>query len=260
MNVRLEGTRALVTGAGRGIGAAIALAYAAAGARVAINDLHAEGGAAALAKRIEREGGSAIVVAADVADPKQVATMFDDIDKAFGGLDVLVNNAGIDGPRQLAWEADLESWRRVIDIDLLGAFDCSRNALQRMVRQGKGVVLTITSVHEVIPWSGYSAYTAAKAAAGMMVKTLAQEAGPHGVRVLAIAPGAVKTDINKNVWSDPDSRKDLLSKIPFGRLAEPEEIADLAVLLASDAAGYVTGTTVYVDGAMTTYPSFAHGG
>lgn len=257
--MRLEGKTAIVTGAASGIGLATAKLFASEGAAIVAADWNQERLDAAVAE-IENAGGRVTGVQGDISDQASAEGLIDIAVATFGGLDVLVNNAGIDGPRQVAWEADLESWRRVIDIDLLGAFDCSRQALQRMVRQGKGVVLTITSVHEVIPWSGYSAYTAAKAAAGMMVKTLAQEAGPHGVRVLAIAPGAVKTDINKNVWSDPESRKDLLSKIPFGRLAEPEEIADLAVLLASDAAGYVTGTTVYVDGAMTTYPSFAHGG
>ena len=260
MDIRLDGRRALVTGAGRGIGAAIAHALAEAGARVAVNDLHAEGDAATVVHEIESKGGQAMVAAADISDSAQVEAMFASIDAAWDGLDILVNNAGIDGPHALSWEADPKDWRRVIDIDLIGAFECSRRALKRMVAQGHGVVLSITSVHEVIAWSGYSAYAAAKAGAGMMMKTMAQEAGPYGVRVLGLAPGAVKTNINENVWSDPAGMADLLTKIPLGRMAEPQDIANMAVVLASDAAAYVTGTTVFVDGAMTDYPSFAHGG
>jgi NAD(P)-dependent dehydrogenase (short-subunit alcohol dehydrogenase family) len=142
----------------------------------------------------------------------------------------------------------------------VGAFDCARQALRRMVPAGRGVVLTVTSVHEVIPWSGYSAYAASKAGAGMLTRTLAQEAAPFGVRVVALAPGAVKTHINQAVWSDPNSLADLLDKIPLNRLGEPTDIAAMALFLVSDAASYVTGTTTFVDGAMTDYPDFAHGG
>jgi short-subunit dehydrogenase len=129
-----------------------------------------------------------------------------------------------------------------------------------MVPQKSGVVLNTSSVHEVIAWTGYSAYTASKAGVSMMSKSLAQEAAPHGVRVLCIAPGAIRTPINKAVWSDPETYKDLLTKIPLGRIGEAEDIARMAVVLASDVAGYITGTTVFVDGGMTDYPSFAHGG
>jgi NAD(P)-dependent dehydrogenase (short-subunit alcohol dehydrogenase family) len=149
---------------------------------------------------------------------------------------------------------------KVIDINLKGAFLCARQALKRMVAQKSGVVLNTSSVHEVIAWTGYSAYTASKAGMSMMAKSLAQEAAPHGVRVLCIAPGAIKTPINETVWSDPQGYKDLLTKIPLGRIGEPEDIGRMAVVLASDIASYVTATTVFVDGGMTDYPSFAHGG
>jgi NAD(P)-dependent dehydrogenase (short-subunit alcohol dehydrogenase family) len=145
-------------------------------------------------------------------------------------------------------------------VNLFGAFYCAREALMRMVPQKRGVVLSITSVHEKIAWSGYSAYTASKAAVGMLTKTLAQEAAPHGVRVLAVGPGAIKTAINRAVWSDPASLQDLLTKIPAGRLGDPDEIARMVVVLVSDAASYVTGRTVFVDGGMTDYPAFTHGG
>jgi NAD(P)-dependent dehydrogenase (short-subunit alcohol dehydrogenase family) len=129
-----------------------------------------------------------------------------------------------------------------------------------MVAQRSGVVLNTSSVHEVIAWSGYSAYTASKAGLTMMSKSLAQEAAPYGVRVLCIAPGAIRTPINEDVWSNPDSYKDLLGKIPMNRIGEPEDVARMAVVLASDIAGYMTATTVFVDGGMTDYPGFAHGG
>jgi glucose 1-dehydrogenase len=260
MQIRLDGKRALVTGANSGIGAAIAEALGEAGARVAINYLDGEDATRAVAERVEKAGGEALAVKADVSSTDEVEAMFARIDEAWGGLDILVNNAGIDGARAEAWRSDPDAWRKVIDVNLFGGYACARQALTRMVPAGHGVILTITSVHEVIPWSGYSAYTAAKAGAGMMTRTLAQEAAPHGVRVLALAPGAIKTAINREVWSNPDTLADLLDKIPLNRLGEPQDIARMATVLVSDAAAYVTGTTVFVDGAMTDYPDFAHGG
>jgi len=260
MEIRLDGRRALVTGANSGIGAAIAEALGAAGARVAINYLEGDDAAERVAERVRKSGGDALTLRGDVSSTDEVAGMFESIDEAWGGIDILVNNAGIDGERAQTWESEPEAWRKVIDVNLFGAYACAREALRRMVPAGHGVVLSITSVHEVIPWSGYGAYTAAKAGAGMLTKTLAQEAAPHGVRVLALAPGAVKTQINRQVWADPRSLSDLLDKIPLNRLGEPDDIARMAVVLVSDASAYVTGTTLFVDGAMTDYPDFAHGG
>ncbi len=260
MEITLRGRRALVTGANSGIGASIARELAAEGARVAVNYVVNPEEATSLVRELERGGQGALAVEADVADAKQVGAMFEAIDRAWGGLDILVNNAGIDGPRALAWEADPAQWERVLRIDLLGFFNCAREALKRMVPRRSGVVLNLTSVHEKIAWSGYSAYTAAKAGASMLTKTLAQEAAPFGVRVLALAPGAIRTPINRSVWSDAAKLSDLLAKIPLGRIGEPEDVARVAAFLVSDAAAYVTGSTVYVDGAMTDYPDFAHGG
>jgi glucose 1-dehydrogenase len=260
MDVRLDGRRALVTGANSGIGRAIALALAGSGAKTAINWVAHPEAADEVVHTIEEAGGTALAVRADVSKPDEVAAMFEAVDEAWGGIDVLVNNAGIDGERQLGWEADLEAWRRVLEINLFGAFHCAREALKRMVPQGSGTVLNITSVHEVIAWTGYSAYTSAKAGLSMLTKTLAQEAAAHGVRVLALAPGAIKTPINKSVWSDPTMRADLLEKIPMNRLGEAEEIGRLAVMLVSDVAAYVTATTVFADGGMTDYPDFEKGG
>jgi NAD(P)-dependent dehydrogenase (short-subunit alcohol dehydrogenase family) len=186
--------------------------------------------------------------------------MFQEVDTKWGGLDILVNNAGMDGKHGLAWEIKLEEWQRVLEVNLYGGFYCAREALKRMVPRKQGVILSTSSVHEEIAWSGYSAYTMSKAGLSMMTKTLAQEAAPHNVRVLSLAPGAIRTPINKSVWSDPAAMKDLLTKIPLNRIGEPEEIARMAVVLVSDVASYVTGRTVFVDGGMTDYPSFAEGG
>jgi len=260
MNIRLEGKRALVTGGNSGIGAAIALALAEAGAKVAINYMTHPEAADALVQTIKQKQGEAISIQADVSDPKAVREMFRRMDAAWSGLDILINNAGMDGPRAMGWEADIEAWRKVIEVNLFGSFYCAREALKHMVPQKHGVVLSTTSVHEEIAWSGYSAYTASKAAVSMLTKTLAQEAAPHGVRVLAVGPGAIKTSINRSVWSDPKDLQNLLEKIPLKRMGEPEEIARMVVVLVSDAASYVTGRTVFVDGGMTDYPDFAHGG
>jgi glucose 1-dehydrogenase len=260
MDVTLSGRRALVTGANSGIGEAIALAAGAAGAKVAVNYVVHPEAAEAVAERIRQAGGEAIAVAADIADAGQVAGMFSALDRRWGGVDLLVNNAGIDGERAVGWEADPAHWFRVIEVNLFGAFLCAREALRRMTAQKSGVVLNLTSVHERIPWAGYSAYAASKAGLSMLTQTLAQEAAPFGVRVVALAPGAIKTPINRSVWSDPKSYADLLEKIPLGRIGTTDEIARMAVVLLSDAASYVTGNTLFADGGMTDYPSFQHGG
>lgn len=260
MQIDLSGKRVLITGGNTGLGAAMVKAFSAAGAKVAVNYVVHPEDAEAIVADIKKGGGEALTVETDISDPKAVSAMFATLDKAWGGIDVLCNNAGIDGVRADGWQADIDQWRRVIDINLVGAFLCAREALQRMVAQKSGVVLNTSSVHETIAWSGYSAYAASKAGVSMMSKTLAQEAGPYGVRVLSIAPGAIATPINANVWENPAGLKDLLTKIPLGRVGKPEDIAGMAVVLASDAASYVTATTVFVDGGMTDYPGFMHGG
>lgn len=260
MNVRLDGKRAVVTGGNSGIGEAISECLAKAGALVAINYVTRPEAAHSLVQRIQEQGGTAMAIEADVSDPEAIAKMFKGIEAAWGGIDILVNNAGVDGGRALGWETEITAWRKVIEVNLLGAFYCAREALQRMVPQKNGVILTISSVHEEIAWSGYSAYTASKAAVAMLTKTLAQEAAPYGVRVLAVAPGAIKTPINRAVWSDEANLQDLLEKIPLKRIGAPEEVARMVVVLASDIASYVTGRTIFVDGGMTDYPDFAHGG
>ena len=260
MDLKLSGKRVLVTGGNSGLGAAMVRAFAAEHARVAINYVAHPELTAAMAEQLRDSAGDVLQLAADVSRADEVAAMFAQIDTSWGGLDVLINNAGIDGERAPAWQADAAAWNRVLQINLGGAFLCAREALKRMVAQRSGVIINTSSVHEMIAWSGYSAYAASKAGLSMMAKTLAQEAGPFGVRVLCLAPGAIRTAINAAVWQDPDGQQDLISKIAIGRVGEPEDVAGMAVVLASDVANYVTGTSVFVDGGMTDYPAFSHGG
>jgi len=260
VEISITGKRALVTGANSGIGESIATGLAAAGARVGVNYVVNPEAAEQVVARIRQAGGEGMALQADVSDAGQVGRMFEALDQAWGGIDVLVNNAGVDGPRGLTWEADPGDWEQVLRINLIGGFLCAREALKRMVERKSGVILNLTSVHEKIAWSGYGAYAASKAGLSMLTKTMAQEAAPFGVRVLSLAPGAIRTPINRQVWSDQASLADLLTKIPLGRMGEPEEIARMVTFLVSDAASYVTGSTVYADGAMTDYPDFAHGG
>ncbi|MHB1093848.1 glucose 1-dehydrogenase [Thiobacillus sp.] len=260
IGIDLSGRRALVTGSNSGLGHSIAVNLSAAGARVAIHALSDHASAEAVVKEITQAGGEAIAVYGDVSKLDQVGGMFAAVDAAFGGLDILVNNAGMDGPRERCVDSIEDHWGAVIAVDLQGPYYCTRQALKRMVPQQRGVIIQITSVHEFIPWAGYSAYTSAKAALSMFTKTVAQEVATDGVRVLAIAPGAIKTSINADVWGDPASLRDLDKKIAMSRPGEPDEIGHVAAFLASDLASYITGTTIAVDGGMLIYPDFNHGG
>jgi glucose 1-dehydrogenase len=258
--IDLSGRRALVTGANSGLGRAIALNLAGAGARVGVHFLNDRGSAEAVMAEMQPTGASPAAFGADVSQPRQVEKLFAEVDAMFGGLDILVNNAGMDGPREPCADSDPAHWQKVIAVDLQGSYYCTRQALKRMLPQRRGVILQITSVHEFIPWAGYSAYTSAKAALSMFTKTVAQEVATQGVRVLAIAPGAIRTPINADVWGHPDSLRDLDQKIAMARPGEPDEIGRVAAFLASDLASYITGTTLAVDGGMLIYPDFSHGG
>ncbi|GBL44346.1 3-oxoacyl-[acyl-carrier protein] reductase [Sulfuriferula multivorans] len=260
MTIDLSGRRALVTGSSSGLGEAIAMALSSAGAKVAINYRNDKVVADAVVARIVRQGGAAQAFQADISVPEQVTRLFAEVGAAFGGLDILVNNAGIDGGAANCADSDPDQWARVIAVDLQGSYYCARQALHWMLPQKRGVIINITSVHEFIPWSGYSAYTSAKAGLSMFTKTLAQEVAASGVRVLAIAPGAIKTPINASVWEDPQGLVDLDQKIAMGRMGEPDEIGQVAAFLASDLASYITGTSIAVDGGMLIYPDFRHGG
>lgn len=260
MTIDLSGRRALVTGSSSGLGEAIAMALSSAGAQVAIHYRQEREAAAAVVARVVQHGGLAQAFQADVSMPEEVSRLFNEVGTAFGGLDILVNNAGIDGGSANCADSDPEQWARVIAVDLQGPYYCARQALRWMLPQKRGAIINITSVHEFIPWSGYSAYTSAKAGLSMFTKTLAQEVAASGVRVLAIAPGAIKTPINAGVWQDPQGLADLDQKIAMGRLGEPAEIGQVTAFLASDLASYITGTSIAVDGGMLIYPEFRHGG
>jgi glucose 1-dehydrogenase len=257
---RLEGRKALVTGASSGIGRAIALRLALEGASVAVNYLNQPEAAEEVVKIITDADGSALAVQADVSNESQVDAMFARAAAEFGGLDILVNNAGMETHHAFL-EMPLDAWRKVIDVDLTGAFLCAQRAARLMLQGGAGgSIVNISSVHQIIPWGGYAHYCAAKAGLDMMSKTLALELATERVRVNTIAPGAIQTPINKNVWSDPAMMKDLLRKIPTERMGQTEEIASVVAFLCSSEASYITGATLFVDGGMTLYPEFRHGG
>ncbi|HEX8180237.1 MAG TPA: SDR family oxidoreductase [Pyrinomonadaceae bacterium] len=257
---RLKGRRALVTGANSGIGRDIALRLAREGAAVVINYLSKPEAAQEVVQEIEAVGGRALAAQADVSNEQQVDEMFAQARAAFGGLDILVNNAGLETHHPIL-EMPADAWRKVLDVDLTGAFLCAQRAARMMVEaQTGGAIVNISSVHNIIPWGGYAHYCAAKAGLDMLTKTMALELATERVRVNSIAPGAIQTPINRNVWADPAMLQDLLRKIPVERMGQTEEIAACVAFLCSDEASYVTGAVLYVDGGMTLYPEFRHGG
>ena len=263
----LKGQSALVTGAGSGIGRAVALGMARAGAAVAVNYRSREDEAEALVDEIGTFGGSAFAVQADVSDEEQVERMFADIVQRLGALDILVANAGLQQDAAFS-EMTLKDWQKVMDVNLTGQFLCARAAVRAFKKRGEvpqvsaaaGKIICMSSVHDVIPWAGHVNYAASKGGVMLMMKSVAQEVAPLRIRVNAISPGAIQTGINEEAWSTEEALRDLLKLIPYKRIGVPEDIAQAAVWLASDASDYVTGTTLYVDGGMTLYPEFAHGG
>lgn len=263
----LAGYRTVVTGASSGIGQGVAVAFGAAGAQVAVNYRSDEEGAQETLRRIEEAGGTGFLVKADVSDADAVTAMVDEAVERFGGLDTMVANAGMqkDAP---ALEMSVEDWRKVLDVNLTGQFLCAQAAARQFVKQGPdggpgrsaGSILCMSSVHDVIPWAGHVNYAASKGGIDLLMKTLAQELAAQRIRVNALSPGAIRTDINKDAWEDPDAERELLRLIPYGRVGDPEDVAAAAVWLSSDAADYITGTTLYVDGGMTLYPGFRDNG
>lgn len=260
LTIDLSGRSALVTGSSSGLGEAMAHALAQAGSRVAVHDRTQSSACEAVAVALRATGADAQAFSADISRRDEVDQLFSALDAWCGGVDILINNAGIDGARADCVESDPAAWEHTLAVDLQGPYYCSRLALKHMLQQRRGVILNITSVHEFIPWEGYSAYTSAKAGLSMLTKTLAQEVAAQGVRVLALAPGAIRTSINADVWRNPQGLADLDEKIAMGRMGEPEEIARVAAFLVSDLASYITGTTLAVDGGMLIYPDFRHGG
>lgn len=263
----LAGQRALVTGANSGIGAGIARALAAAGASVVVNYVRNPEDAERVVAEIGAVGGRATAIQADVSSETAVQTMFREMVKAYGGIDILVNNAGLQKDAPLA-DMTLADWEFVIKVNLTGQFLCAREAIRCFLRQGinptvssaAGKILCVSSVHDLIPWAGHANYAASKGGVMMLMKTLAQEYAAHKIRVNGISPGAIKTPINMSAWDTPEKEAALLELIPYGRVGITEDIGRAAVWLASDLSDYMIGTTLYVDGGMTLYPSFRKGG
>jgi glucose 1-dehydrogenase len=271
MNMReekiLKDQTALVTGASSGIGEGIAQALAAAGANVVVNYSSKKEAAEQIVQGIKDKMGSAIAVKADVGKEDQVLNMFKILFDTYGTIDILVNNAGVQKDENYI-DMSLKQWQFVIDINLTGAFLCSREAAKEFIRRGivpersisAGKIIFISSVHEVIPWAGHVNYAASKGGVMLLMKSIAQELGPYKIRVNSIGPGAIKTNINRSAWETPEAEAALLKLIPYNRVGEPVDIGQIAVWLASDAADYITGTTIYADGGMLLYPGFATGG
>lgn len=255
MSGALAGRRALVTGAASGIGRATALRLGSDGAAVAVNYIGEAAPAEEVAEQID---GAAHAVEGDVSDEGAVLELFAAAEAALGGpIDLLVNNAGVEAPFGLA-DMPVEEWQRVLAVNLTGPFLCSRELVRRLPDDVRpAAIVNVTSVHEVIPWPGFSHYCASKAGLKLFGQTIARELAPRGIRVVQVAPGAVLTPINRELAEDPEKRREQEQQIPWGRLGDPQEIAAAVAWLASPEAEYVVGTTVFVDGGMTLYPRFA---
>lgn len=266
MSGMLAGRNAIVTGSSNGIGRACAIELARAGARVLVNYHGDANGAAAVVEEIERNGGRAIPFKADVGVEAEVKAMFARAAGELGDLHILVGNAGIQRDAPLVGMT-VEQWDAVQNTNLRGQFLCAREAVRAFLRgavpataRSSGCIVFINSVHDAIPWAGHVNYAAAKGGAAMLMKTLAQELGETGIRINAVSPGAIRTEINRPAWETEAALRDLLQLIPRKRIGEPEDVARAVRWLVSDDADYVHGHTLYVDGGMMLYPSFKEGG
>jgi len=263
----LSGQPALVTGANSGIGKAVALGLARAGADVVVNYVTQPETAEAVVQEIQAMGRRAIALHADVSQEDQVEKMFADAIAAFGTLHIVVSNAGLqrDSPFD---QMTLAQWNAVISVNLTGQFLVTRAAVREFKRRGvvrdvstaAGKIICMSSVHQQIPWAGHANYAASKGGVMLLMQTIAQELAPSFIRINSIGPGAIRTPINTAAWSTPEAYSDLMRLVPYKRIGEPDDIAQAAIWLASDAADYVTGATLFVDGGMTLYPGFATGG
>lgn len=263
----LAGQTALVTGGSSGIGAAASLELGKAGANVVVNYRSEQEEAEQIVRSIEEQGSAAIAVQADVSKPEDCDSLFQAAVEHFGGLDVLIGNAGIQKDAAFS-EMTLEQWRKVIDVNLTGQFLCAQRAVQCFRRQGMqpersaalGKIIFTSSVHQGIPWAGHANYASSKGGLKLLMETMAQELAAEKIRVNGVAPGAIKTQINREVWESEEASRELCKLIPYGRIGEPEDVANAVVWLASDESDYVIGTTLYIDGGMMLYPGFRDNG
>ena len=263
----VNGQKALVTGGSSGIGRGVALALAKAGADVAVNFARDRSGAESAVAEITAIGRNSFAHQADVSNEEDVVAMFAEVIRRFGTIDIVVSNAGIqlDSPLE---EMTLDQWNRVIGVNLTGQFLCAREAVREFRRRGvvesvsrsAGKIICMSSVHEIIPWAGHVNYAASKGGVMMMMKSIAQEVSKHKIRVNSIAPGAIRTPINRDAWESDSAYQELMTLVPYERIGEPVDIGNVAAWLASDQADYINGTTIVVDGGMTLYPGFADGG
>jgi glucose 1-dehydrogenase len=264
-NKKLAGQTALVTGASSGIGKACAIALGEAGANVVVNYAGNGAGAYEAVEAIQKAGSKAIAVKADVSQKDQVDAMFEEAIRTFGTIDILVNNAGLQKDAPFT-EMTLEQWNYVLGVNLTGQFLCAQAAVKEFLHRGMnghrslGKIICMSSVHELIPWAGHVNYAASKGGVMLMMRSLAQELGPMKIRVNSIAPGAIKTPINRMAWETPEAEQRLLRLIPYKRVGDVADIGNAAVWLASDDSDYIHGTTLFVDGGMTLYPGFEDNG
>lgn len=246
--IDLRGKRALVTGGSQGIGAAICRELASCGADVFINYFRNKEKAEALAREIEKTYQvKAIPVGADVSRSVEVKDMFSLLDLTFGGIDILINNAGSESVEHVL-DVEEEEWNRVLQINLTGPFLCSQEAGKRMEKSGGGVIINIASIHDTVPRKGLIHYCSAKAGLKMFTKCLSLELAESKVRVVSVAPGAIETEMNRKEIADFGVGK-FENRIPQGRIGHVSEVAKSVAFLASDLADYINGTDLYIDGA-----------
>lgn len=263
----LEGQPALVTGANSGIGKAVALGLAASGADVVVNYIVNSAAAEEVAHQIEAGGRRALAIKADVSCEEEVQAMFATAVDHFGTLHIAVNNAGLQRDAPLL-DMTTEQWNKVIAVNLTGQFLCAREAVREFKRRGvapeisaaAGKIVFMSSVHQEIPWAGHANYAASKGGVMQLMRSIAQEVAPLAVRANAVAPGAIRTPINRPAWETPEAYRKLMTLVPYKRIGEPQDIAQAVAWLVSDMADYVTGATLFVDGGMTLFPGFATGG
>jgi glucose 1-dehydrogenase len=265
--VVLSGQPALVTGANSGIGRAVALGLAASGADVVVNYVVNPAAAEEVAHEIEALGRKAMAIKADVSNEEDVRSMFAKAIDQLGTLHIVVSNAGLQSDAPFH-EMTLAQWSKVIGVNLTGQFLCAREAVREFRRRGivrevsaaAGKLVCMSSVHQEIPWAGHANYAASKGGVMQLMRSVAQEVAPLAIRVNGVAPGAIRTPINRPAWHTKEAYESLMTLVPYRRIGEPNDIAQAVAWLVSDAADYVTGTTLFIDGGMMLFPGFATGG